>query len=798
VYNTKNKVVVSGNKIGGKETLSPLEKLKIAFQADGSYPSHAEDYTGERSGKFPIRFSFKKERKFKRLLSILSEIDDCVFTWTKYKDGYYSFWINLPEKLLKDFSWVNIVEVSSSWCRAFIEELQYWDGSRRKNHIIYSSTNQLNVEVVECLATLCNCKTKVSMYIDKREDYKRNPMHRITITLNKSVVTCHGIINEVFDYDDYVYCVSVPSKMIVVRRNGIIAISGNTEHSVMTSSAKYLPNGEVDEFEMFDRLINKVYPEGIVSIVSDSFDLWKVLTNYIPRLKDSILNRNGKIVIRPDCYDDKTEILTNRGFVLFKDLNEEDLVAEYNQDGTINFTKPIRYYESELESEQDMIHFRNDSHVDLLVTSNHRMVRTNGRGGVEVKEAENIKYFYEKDMIHSGVLVGKPKSLTSEERLLIAFQADGSFNTTGPKNKVRFNFTKQRKVDRMRKLLIESGFEYKETVEPARPRNTQFYVTLPNDAQKTFAWVFDMLNDISGVWAKEFIDELSNWDSCIRSENRIKYDTTVKINAEAVQLLATLAGYRTCSSEYDDTRKSYFSKVYTIHINKTSTSGGQSIKKAAVSYTGKVYCVQVNTGMIVVRRNGCVVVSGNSGDPVNIVCGDPNSSNENERKGVLRLLAEALGTTPGVDGGLPMINNAGVIYGDAITYERADAILDRMVNELKLSPYNMVFGIGSFTYEYVTRDTFGFAMKATAIEVNGDTIQPIFKDPITDDKKNSKKSIRGIPAVYRNENGELFVKQNATVSELENCAYDLVFDELIGSETNYITFDQIKENLENR
>lgn len=70
-----------------------------------------------------------------------------------------------------------------------------------------------------------------------------------------------------------------------------------TEHSVMCAG------GADDEFETYRRLIEDVYPTGIVSIVSDTWDLWQVLTNTIPKLRDSIIARDGKVVIRPDSGD---------------------------------------------------------------------------------------------------------------------------------------------------------------------------------------------------------------------------------------------------------------------------------------------------------------------------------------------------------------------------------------------------------------------------------------------------------------------------------------------------------------
>lgn len=67
-----------------------------------------------------------------------------------------------------------------------------------------------------------------------------------------------------------------------------------TEHSVMCAGSKE------NEFETYKRLLTEVYPEGFVSIVSDTWDYWNVIQNYIPRLKDVIMNRNGRFVVRPD------------------------------------------------------------------------------------------------------------------------------------------------------------------------------------------------------------------------------------------------------------------------------------------------------------------------------------------------------------------------------------------------------------------------------------------------------------------------------------------------------------------
>lgn len=69
-----------------------------------------------------------------------------------------------------------------------------------------------------------------------------------------------------------------------------------TEHSVMCMGQK---ESEIDTFK---RLMG-LYPTGILSVVSDTWDLWKVCTEYLPQLKEEILVRDGKLVIRPDSGD---------------------------------------------------------------------------------------------------------------------------------------------------------------------------------------------------------------------------------------------------------------------------------------------------------------------------------------------------------------------------------------------------------------------------------------------------------------------------------------------------------------
>ncbi len=142
----------------------------------------------------------------------------------------------------------------------------------------------------------------------------------------------------------------------------------------------------------------------------------------------------------------------------------------------------------------------------------------------------------------------------------------------------------------------------------------------------------------------------------------------------------------------------------------------------------------------ILARDGKVVIRPDSGDPVDIICGNPAAQNENECKGVIELLWDTFGGKVNNKGFKELDNHIGAIYGDSITLDRAKSICER----LKIKGFastNVVLGVGSFTYQYNTRDTFGFAMKATYGEVDGIGRQ-IFKDPITDD--GTKKSAKGL------------------------------------------------------
>lgn len=155
------------------------------------------------------------------------------------------------------------------------------------------------------------------------------------------------------------------------------------------------------------------------------------------------------------------------------------------------------------------------------------------------------------------------------------------------------------------------------------------------------------------------------------------------------------------------------------------------------------------------KREGKVVVRPDSGDPILILCGNPDGKTEVERKGVVELLWDVFGGSTNAKGYKELIPQIGAIYGDSITLERATKICENLKAK-GFASTNVVLGIGSFTYQYNTRDTFGFAMKATYGEVNGQG-REIFKDPITDD--GTKKSAKGLMKIVSEKNTYKLIDQ---------------------------------------
>lgn len=202
----------------------------------------------------------------------------------------------------------------------------------------------------------------------------------------------------------------------------------------------------------------------------------------------------------------------------------------------------------------------------------------------------------------------------------------------------------------------------------------------------------------------------------------------------------------------------------------------------------------------IMARDGKVVIRPDSGDPVDIICGnldaDPGSP---AYKGAIELLWEVFGGEVNHRGYKVLDSHIGLIYGDSITLERAKAIFERLAAK-GFASSNVVLGIGSYTYQCNTRDTYGFAMKATAMVCDG-VEHALFKDPVTDD--GIKRSFRGYVSTRFNEaTNEYYTVDGLTRDEAlydPEGQFHLEFDfEFLESPDDAIqTWDYVRERAVN-
>lgn len=196
-------------------------------------------------------------------------------------------------------------------------------------------------------------------------------------------------------------------------------------------------------------------------------------------------------------------------------------------------------------------------------------------------------------------------------------------------------------------------------------------------------------------------------------------------------------------------------------------------------------------------RDGKIVIRPDSGDPVNIICGTASAFYRTgmvgeasaQEKGVIELLWDIFGGTVNEEGYKVLDPHIGAIYGDSITLDRAEQIFTKLESK-GFASTNVVLGIGSYTYQYNTRDTFGFAMKATYVEINNEA-REIFKDPITDD--GTKKSAKGLLSVRLDQNNDYVLMSSCHPRHEEEGCLQVIFQD--GNLTNQVTLSEIRNRL---
>jgi len=363
-----------------------------------------------------------------------------------------------------------------------------------------------------------------------------------------------------------------------------------------------------------ERLVAFAVVEGILFSGSFCAIFWLKKRGLLPGL--SFANDQ---ISRDECFVEGTEVLTNRGFVDFRNLKPDDLIGQYTEDSKIEFVKPLRFIQNYIS--EDIFHFSNAS-LDFKVTKNHDLVFKNTKYNKLYKSKACESTFHGCGERHFPVAadfhLSKPgDSLSFFERFCVAVQADGSVlkqmngDVRGKQGgyNVSLSLAKKHKIDRMHLILKSLGYEYK-TRAKIGGTQTEFKVKAPIFDYKNFDWV--LKKDLSYEWCKDFINEISKWDGHI-GKDHILYCSTNKSCIDISQYIGTLAGYRTSIYTAEDHRKESYKTYYRLNFFGYDKKfvGIQHPNISYEPYSGNVYCVTVPSGMIITRYNENILISGN-------------------------------------------------------------------------------------------------------------------------------------------------------------------------------------------
>lgn len=326
-----------------------------------------------------------------------------------------------------------------------------------------------------------------------------------------------------------------------------------------------------------------------------------------------------------ECHIEGTEILTPTGWIDFRNIRVGDDVMQYNTDTKTMSVSKVNHVVCD-DFDGDMYKFSKKK-LEAIVTPNHRIVYFTKRGVLTEKFAKDITIHSDCKIPEAAKLFNPNgiKNLSWMDRLRIAIQADGS-SRYYQKNEERIRrglyknthtyeigFKKDRKKERFLEILSNLDVDFRE-YKDSRDGYVKYEVDLDTEFDyKNFDWI--KINDKSWEWCEDFVQELSNWDGYIledKKDCKIKYSTTNKSCADIVQMVGIGAGYKCNINTYIDNRKDSYKDVYTVSFISNRELVGTNTSKESLPYKGKVYCVNVDSGVIITRYKDTTFISGNS------------------------------------------------------------------------------------------------------------------------------------------------------------------------------------------
>lgn len=314
------------------------------------------------------------------------------------------------------------------------------------------------------------------------------------------------------------------------------------------------------------------------------------------------------------CVDCDTEYFNGERWVKISEYKDGDMVLQYNPDGTASLVKPLKYHKYECKKLTLMTNATNS--INQCLSDEHNVVYVTSKGNLY---KQNFKQFKSAGGRQCWIIPhfrfsGNGIDWTDEEiKLALAISADGHLFEHRPNKNhmVRVNLKHQYKKDELEALLNACGIEYKKKKYCPRDLAFDTYLFHWDKAFKLFP--SDWYN-MSTTQLEIVKSNITKWDGMVVDGKGGTYSTTKKHNADFVQFCVTSLGYR-CSISKDD-RAFRKNPVYILHFSKNKSmircyKGGFEFSDYD-TLDGYKYCFSVPSGMLVLRRNNAINITGNS------------------------------------------------------------------------------------------------------------------------------------------------------------------------------------------
>lgn len=316
----------------------------------------------------------------------------------------------------------------------------------------------------------------------------------------------------------------------------------------------------------------------------------------------------GYAYYRAHCLTGDAQVLTRSGWVALRDWQGGE-IAQWSPDGTIRFAPATP---NVFEVEEPLV-FAQGRYHRCVYTKGHTLPTFTSYGTFKPRKAgEALETRF--DIPVTGVLDGQAEITPLEAQLAVMVQADGNVRADPAQGYcVRFGFKKPRKIERCKALLNKAGVEFTEAWEDDVCRlrvGAAHYAQLTRLVGPYKQFDKDLF-DASAETKKAFISELTHWDGDVEPQGKgFTYTTTDEYNAQFVATMAHLAGRAALISARERDR---WSTAYRVYVRKDVKTRSVPKDYREVDFTGSVYCPTTETGYFMVRQNGCIVVTGNTG-----------------------------------------------------------------------------------------------------------------------------------------------------------------------------------------